>query len=199
MKLKDKILNQRQKEKENKLSVIDEIKEREEIKKTLISRCDEVIKEIKQYITENVNFFEELKSKIIKELTDNDTYIFSLDDYTEETSLEDPLLYSFVSRLSCLENKEPEAIEKIKFNEEYKISLRYVNNLPHGEEFEVFLYDTFDFYNIHFKNILTQCPDSIYASNCLEISFDKEKLADYLKEQGLTVNILNENKIQVSL
>lgn len=198
MKLRDKILSQRL-PKENKLNTIDKTKKEGEIKKALISKCDKVIEEIRQYITENINFFEELKNKIIQELTDNNTYFFSLDSYIEETSLEEPLLYSFVREFSCLKDKKPEAIQKIKFDEKYKISLGYSNNLPFGEDFKVILYDTFDFYDAYFKDTLVHCPDSVYNSNYLKISLNKEKLIDYLLEQGLTVYTLGENGIKVSI
>lgn len=117
----------------------------------------------------------------------------------KETSLEEPFLYSFVEEFSCLKDKKPEAIQKIKFNEKYKISLGYSNNLPYGEDFEVFLYDIFDFYDVYFKDTLVRCPDSVYNSNCLKISLNKEKLIDYLLEQGLTVYTLGEKGIRVSI
>lgn len=198
MKLRDKILSQRL-PKENKLYIINKTKKEEEIKKDFISKCDKVIEEIRQYITENIKFFEELKNKIIQELTDNDTYFFSLDSYIEETSLEEPFLYSFVGEFSCLKDKKPEAIQKIKFDEKYKISLGYSNNLPYGEDFIVFLYDTFDLYDIYFRDTLISCPDSVYSSNYLKISLNKEKLIDYLNEQGLTVYTLGENGIKVGI
>lgn len=113
--------------------------------------------------------------------------------------MEEPLLCSFVEEFSCLKDKKPIEIKKIKFDEKYKIDLGYSNDLPFGEDFKVILCDTFDFYNIYFKDTLIYCPDSVYSSNYLEVSLNKEKLIDYLNEQGLTVYTLGENGIKVSI
>lgn len=226
MTIKDDIIAQRKTNKQQNKAYIDDDKTQQYLNE-LLDYCSIYTRDIQKYIDNNVTLVQDIVDKIKDELTVHDICQINLNNYQLKLrkqdvsgpyscckeyeyvehqinlSIENYHLISFIEYLSDNKfNHDAEKVEQYLDKQSFKpynLGFIYQNQLPYSEYWQTSL--KFKYHNLNIRYTVSYDSELEYTSfnDYLTITIDVNALKKYLNQQGLIIDNVKKNTIEISL